>query len=359
MGDILQHAGVKGMKWGVRKREPSVRREVKAQKLDAKSKSYQDKLKNLKSQNPESRFDKAKQNLQVKSLTKKDLQAIKDSAAVRDGKLTRREKQVIVGAAVVAVVGAYAIGAKIQSGDMNRMIMKGQAMIAKQAPSFKKNSDFAKDFTDPDLLHKTVVNGINDHSAIGGKVNCRRTTLAYELRRRGNDVVATRTTTGRGQTSSGLYNSITKTDKFVGDGVLSKVKTSFMEDLDKSMGKRTDTPFEDFSGDNSPFRKAGFLGENKVESGYMSHGIFRDLAKQPDKSRGELSMTWKAGGGHSVAWEIVKGKPVIFDTQTGEMFKDLKQFEKYGEHVKDAGFTRLDNKALNEDFLMRWAKNAK
>ena len=34
------------------------------------------------------------------------------------------------------------------------------------------------------------------------------------------------------------------------------------------------------------------------------------------------------GGGHSVAYEIVRGKPVIFDTQSGKKFKTAADWNK-------------------------------
>jgi hypothetical protein len=64
------------------------------------------------------------------------------------------------------------------------------------------------------------------------------------------------------------------------------------------------------------------------------------------------------GGGHSVAWEIIGGKPHIFDTQSGEVFKDVASFSKFSENVVEAGFTRLDNLDLNDDFLQRWVQSA-
>ena len=68
-------------------------------------------------------------------------------------------------------------------------------------------------------------------------------------------------------------------------------------------------------------------------------------------------MRWLNGGGHSMAYEIVNGKPVIFDTQRQKVFKDIADLDIYTSRAKDAGFTRLDNKDLNTDFLQRWLKN--
>lgn len=86
--------------------------------------------------------------------------------------------------------------------------------------------------------------------------------------------------------------------------------------------------------------------------------ILSSLSKQPNGARGELGMMFKGGGGHSMAWEIVQGKPVIFDTQTGKTYKSALDIAQLSTNLTHSGFTRLDDKALNTNFLMRWVKNA-
>jgi hypothetical protein len=97
-------------------------------------------------------------------------------------------------------------------------------------------------------------------------------------------------------------------------------------------------------------------GKNKIPGGPKS--IFDTLAKEPNGSRGELGVMWNMGGGHSMAYEIVKGKPVIFDGQTGKIFDAAEKFMDGMPSIKNAGFTRLDNVDLNVDYLMRWMTNA-
>ena len=64
------------------------------------------------------------------------------------------------------------------------------------------------------------------------------------------------------------------------------------------------------------------------------------------------------GGGHSIAYEVIKGKPVLFDTQSGKVFKDSTAFANhYKIKAKEASFTRFDDKPVNEAWIERWVKN--
>ena len=267
----------------------------------------------------------------------------------------------MAGAAVVATYAAYKIGRNtIESGELNRQIMKGKAFLEKTEPSFNKKSAYSSKKWDADQLNLFVASGINDLETVGGRNNCRRCTLAYEMRRRGFDVKATKTTNGYGQATDGLYNVTSKSgEKFVKPGVTGVIGRMFKEEYAISTGSSETKPFSDFLDTVKP---AGGRGKNKIDLDSdpvkRSKNIFDALSKEPDGARGELGIAWTAGSGHSVAWEVVKGKPVIFDTQTGQHFKDSDSFTKYASRVKDSGYTRLDNVELNQDFLMRWMKNA-
>jgi hypothetical protein len=92
------------------------------------------------------------------------------------------------------------------------------------------------------------------------------------------------------------------------------------------------------------------------------HGVkvFKSLAKEPNGARGELGVQFMFGGGHSMAWENINRKPVIFDTQNGKRFSNPKDLNMYlrSLHVSQSSYTRLDNAKLNQDFLTRWLANA-
>lgn len=48
--------------------------------------------------------------------------------------------------------------------------------------------------------------------------------------------------------------------------------------------------------------------------------LIKDLSKQGNGSYGNLTVTWKFGGGHSVFWKVVDGKVHIYDGQAGKEY---------------------------------------
>jgi hypothetical protein len=86
--------------------------------------------------------------------------------------------------------------------------------------------------------------------------------------------------------------------------------------------------------------------------------MHKGFSKMPPGSRGEMEISWKMGGLHSVAWENVHGNVVVFDTQNGRQYKNKKEINEMAKTLNGAGITRLDNKPLNNDYLMRWVKDA-
>jgi hypothetical protein len=188
-------------------------------------------------------------------------------------------------------------------------------------------------------------------------MNCRRATFAYEMRRRGYDVSATRTTTGAGGEVGGLYNVLNPGTDFVGPGRLGEIRRTAKESIKKTLGLAKDKPY------SKMIKESGLIiGKVKIEGGGIDAptSIFKTLAQQPNASRGELGVNWSMGGGHSLAYEVIKNKPVIFDAQNGRKYiNDTEFLHDVGGNILEAGFTRLDNIDLNQGYLLRWLKNAK
>lgn len=352
----LIHYGVKGMRWGVRRyqnedgsltaagKKRQDKRDRRAAKYYERANASQreiDKLnKSLKS--TDNHPQRRKLERDIKKL-EKDRDRNQEIAETKEqGKLTKKQKAALIGATVVA---AYATYKFVDSGSASRLVAKGKFVLGMDDLGFKKNSNLANPDMDADEIMSSVVSRINPgYGGVGTKNNCRRCTFAYEMSRRGYDVKATKTINGTGQTAAGLHNATSKnkqnTASFIWNQTLKEV----------GLNKSFDTKLKAFSS----FKDVDKIGD---DSGYTS-SIFNALSKQPNGARGELNVSWSAGGGHSMAWEIVNNKPVIFDCQTGSKYDSVSAFDVLGSQVKRAGYSRLDNIELNEDFLLRWLQNA-
>ena len=342
----LRHYGVKGMRWGVRK-DRETRRENKAQKFDKKVSDINSKIDAHKG---------GRKKRYIRKLESERDRYAEDAQRVRDGKMTTRQKKVAIGAAVVAtLVAAKATQVGIESGEFRRMADQGRAFLNLEH-GFKMNPNLAKE-TDPEQVFLNVVKKVNpEYGAVGTKMNCRRATFAYEMRRRGYDVQATRTTNGFGQNVAGLKNAISPDEKIRRTGTPSVIWQMANEKIRSDKDSSIATPLKNL--------QEGLSAGSKKNIGYDSFGedamprkIFERLAKEPNGSRGELGVVWKQGGGHSMAYEIFDGKPVIFDAQTGKSFDNIKAMTDSMD-IGGAGFTRLDNLDLNTDYLRRWVRNA-
>ena len=361
MQEALAHYGVKGMRWGVRKKDEPTRSERKQEKRDIK-------VANLTAQAAKADIRVAELDKQLAATPKKlstfgvrnDLQNQRNATAnysknrtetaeaIREGRLTPNQKRLIVGGAITAGVVLAAYGTtKIESGEFNSLKLRGQALVQRRSSPFHKNPDYAGPKTADQLLG--VMKGINPgYNRPGGQMNCRRSTFTYELRRRGYDVVATTSSVGYGQSESGLLNALSPGKRNVNSGL------SLSSNVARGLGIRNKA-----AGDK---RKS--IGDRFEVSDAKDRKSFIDAFKsQPDGARGESVFNFGAFG-HSLAYEKVGGKVYIFDTQKNKRYDTSKPEEydsflyKWGyDRVKDVQITRLDNLDLDEKFVSRWSTN--
>jgi len=215
---------------------------------------------------------------------------------------------------------------------------------------YKKSQKLADPDMNADEIFKSVVGRINIDrqksglASLGTNNNCRRCTYAYELSRRGYDVKATKSLSGTGQHYIGQYNATH--DKSKQTGVLRFLTKNIIGDSEVT----------DYA---SRLHESRFLGVNKIKLNTLdpANSIFDAISKNPNGARGELTCKWKQSGAHSMAWEIVKGRPVIFDCQTNTMYDSAEKIAFLANEMSGAAYNRLDTATINKDFLSRWVKN--
>jgi len=247
----------------------------------------------------------------------------------QDEKTNQAKAGVDPATAMLAIYGGVVlsafIGAKIaQYNDSGKKHAKKTDVA-----DWKSNPALTKKMS-VEQLHAKVVKPINPgFGEKGTMMNCRRCTFAYELRRRGYDVKATKSKYATGQDTDGLR---------------------------KATNKKHDN-FESMWGEKAVATPIYVSASPQA----TAKTIYDHIAKEPNGSRGELAVSWLMGGGHSVAYEKVDGKPVIIDAQSGKTFKSPKEFvdnSGFAPMITSASTTRLDNVELNNEFLKRWVGNA-
>lgn len=337
----LYHHGINGQKWGVRNGPPYP--------LGQSDHSASEKKAGWKKS-----LDSSDSSIKIAKKSNKTVDKKKQSDNNGDKGLSDSQKKAIKTGAVVvgALLATYGMYKLADSGELTRIVQKIKGYAdGSDMPPWNIREDLADPNLSSDDIFKNVVSRINSRGELGSDYNCRRCTFAYELSRRGFDVKATKSIKGTGQSALGEYNATH--DKKVSGGALGLLLSYYKGD---------DKDITDFV-NNCTGNFATYLGPNekRIElSTDAAKDIFSSLTQYPDRARGELSVAWKNGGnvGHSLAWEIINEKPVIFDVQQMTKYETVDDLKKLANQMSDASSVRLDNVDLNYDFLLKWAVNS-
>lgn len=316
--DFLAHYGTAGMKWGVRNKRPTILTSNKTDHvITKKAKDDYNKLSDKQF------FMKYASR---KSTYAKRVEKHGDPYLARVAKLNKGKVGELSPAnkALIIYGGAIATLVLASKGMMRADSGRKDARKTGDKP-FKENSSLKGKMSVAQLNNK-VVKPINPgYGEKGTKMNCRRATMAYEMRRRGYDVKATKSKYASGQTEKGLKtaNTIGKDEKW--QSVWGQKEVSDVVSYSRM----------------SPQQKAD--------------AVFSSLsASHPNGARGEIGSGWIMGGGHSQAFEIVNRKPVIFDTQNGKVYDSPAAYSAFTGTTSTIAHTRLDNRAIDNDFIKRW-----
>lgn len=190
---------------------------------------------------------------------------------------------------------------------------------------------YADSETNLDLVNKP-------YPTDGYTKNCAYCTAVYELRCRGYDVEASADPAKIGATP----NSIAKMETWY-EGT----EIKYLEEIKEYPVEPSD--MEKF------FIKLGLMKEPEpmritgAKDEFTADELKSALEEFPPNSRGNLSVQWKTGSGHSMIWETdANGKVTIKDGQTGETSVSLEYLAQNGITPR---FWRTDNLALNENIL--------
>ena len=302
--DSLQHYGVLGMRWGIR------RYQNEDGTLTAAGKKHRKELAVVQSNSNISVRDAKTQ--QIKQETAKE-----NSAAALG---------MVVGAQALAITSIL-VADSIQRSNAISRDKKAEKRIS-QAPRDPKTGLPLKEQPSSIKDDMKAVNPSRGSGEATSLANCGYCTLAYDMRRRGYDVLAKKAVDG---TNPDEFYS-----KYYKNAKVNYVEPDGYKEMLQTYKGRPDLMLMDRQ--NSNCQKAII---RQAESEMLSQG---------EGARGYFGVTWAGAlAAHSMAYEVSGGKVNIIDAQSATK-KDISEFTPL---ISQCRYARLDNAEPNYEQIKK------
>lgn len=313
----LAHHGILGMKWGERNGPPYPLGSSQKNSRERRHISSTSSKKSVGTSRGSGTAKKQHMSHRDKLIAKYKEQGMsqREAEAAADKRISI-EKKIAIGAAVtvgaLAAYGAYRyLGGKNISLNGNVFGGVNPSLDAKLLKKQVEASDFDKQINDD--LRKINREGMLGHLFLSGRdINCTSCSMAYEMRRRGYDVVANK------RFNRGRNNY--------------EVEAFFKN-----------AKFTNIYNQKLPIQFPGLNGAPPSDSELAV--ITQRLAGQGEGARGFIHGQYVCGGGHSIAYEVHNGTVHFVDGQIGRQYKDAA--EAIGA-MYNIDFLRTDNLTLSD-----------